>query len=83
MNEHWEARKMSGGRADGDVADAIRARVQPELTDGRLLRTAVVITQTEAADGSDPRTDIYYPLGAPDRATERAMLSRAADRLRD
>jgi hypothetical protein len=79
---------MGGGRrTDGDVEDqaasAIRALVQPDLTEGRLLRTAVVVTLTESADGSAPRTDVYYPLGAPDRATERALLSRAADRLRD
>ncbi len=79
---------MSGSRpADGDVAaqaaQAIREWVQPTLADGRLLRTAVVIVQTEAPDGSQPDTEVLYPLGAPDRATERALLSRAADRLRD
>jgi hypothetical protein len=79
---------MSGSRsADSDVAaqaaDAIRAWVQPNLADGRLLRTAVVIVQTEESDGTKPDTSVLYPLGAPDRATERALLSRAADRLRD
>jgi hypothetical protein len=64
------------------AAEAIRAMVQPDLTDGRLLRTAVVIVLTENPDGSQPDTDVLYPLGAPDRATEKVMLSRAADRLR-
>jgi hypothetical protein len=73
-----------GGRQTNDdaaAAQAIRALVQP--TDGRVLRSAVVITQTEDPDGSAPRTEVYYPLGTPDRATERAMLSRATDQLRD
>jgi hypothetical protein len=49
---------------------------------GRQLHHAVVVAQTELPDGSDPRTETYYPLGAPDVATERAMLDRARDDLR-
>ena len=78
---------MTGDRrTDGDLgraAEAIRAMAQPGLRDGRLLRAAVVIAQTEDPEGKDQRTEVYYPLGAPDRATERAMLSRAMDNLRD
>jgi hypothetical protein len=41
-----------------------------------------VVAQTELPDGSDPRTETYYPLGTPDPATERAMLSRSLDQTR-
>jgi hypothetical protein len=52
------------------------------VSNGRRLHHVVVVAQTEAADGTDPRTETYYPLGTPDVATERAMLSRSLDQLR-
>lgn len=75
---------MSGGgrRTDGAdtrTADAIRDLVSRR---GRQVHHAVVVAQTELPDGSDPRTETYYPLGTPDPATERAMLSRSLDQTR-
>lgn len=76
---------MTGGgrRTDGTdtrTADAIRDMVGSQ---GRQLHHAVVVAQTELPDGSDPRTEIFYPLGVPDMATEQAMLARSLDRLRN
>jgi hypothetical protein len=72
-----------GGRrtdgADTQAADAIRNLVGRQ---GRQLHQAVVVAQTELPDGSDPRTETFYPLGAPDPAIEAAMLARSLDRLR-
>lgn len=75
--------QQASGGATEEVARGIREMVQPDLAEGRLLRAAVLITQTEEPDGTGARTDVYYPLGSPDRATERAMLGRAIDRLRN
>lgn len=73
----------SGGRRtdgmDTRAADAIRNLVGSQ---GRQVHQAVVVAQTELPDGSDPRTETFYPLGAPDPATEQAMLARSLDRLR-
>lgn len=64
---------------DTRTADAIRDMVGSQ---GRQLHHAVVVAQTELPDGSDPRTETFYPMGQMDTATEKAMLARSLDRLR-
>lgn len=72
----------TNGGAEGRAADAIRDLIDARLEDGRLLRHAVLVAQTEASDGSDARTETFYPLGTLDVATERGMLERSLDRLK-
>lgn len=77
--------RRSGGSTEAEsAARAIRklAEARGLLEDDRVLSQVVVVAQTEDPDGGAPMTQALYPLGAPDTATERAMLRRALDDLR-
>lgn len=67
------------------VAESIRRMLRADLPEDTVLANCVVIVETmQVQDGREARkTKSYYPAGAPDRHTERGLLERALDRLRE
>jgi hypothetical protein len=68
------------------AAEAIKnlLRTEGALPPGAYVSSCVVVAAVnDEVEGTHPRTETVYPLGAPDPLTERVLLERALDSLRE